>query len=174
MSSLGGPQMITFEQLSFDHWSLAGGSQVWCPWGVGYPTWPFWGYPTMWPIPWCIWCYHPSPSCGQTDVCENITFPQLRVWAVTRHWYFYLQLSPIEIDSKPEAFDFYFFIAHVWWRDMETSFVEAFGCKVTSSVIVLYRCHCIILDDNCSISCIKLEEVPWMEPQLWGHYTRRP
>ena len=27
--------------------------------------------PTMWPIPWCMWCYPPAPS------CENITFPQL-------------------------------------------------------------------------------------------------
>ena len=29
------------------------------------------GYPPMWPIPWCIWCY---PSCEQTDACENITY----------------------------------------------------------------------------------------------------
>ena len=32
------------------------------------------GYPTMWRIPWCIWCYL-SP-CEQTDACENTTFPQ--------------------------------------------------------------------------------------------------
>ena len=45
-------------------WSPTGGSKVWCPGGVPYPT--------MWPIPWCISCY-PLPR-EQTDTCENITF----------------------------------------------------------------------------------------------------
>ena len=46
------------------------GPQVWCPGGT----------PTMWPIPWCMWCYLPPPQ--QTDACENITFSQLCLWVV--------------------------------------------------------------------------------------------
>ena len=41
------------------------------------------GTRTMWPIPWRMWCYLPSP-CPQTDACENITFPQLRLRAVIK------------------------------------------------------------------------------------------
>ena len=60
----------------------------------GYPTWPFlwWGggYPAMWPIPWCIWCFPPH-SHEQTVACENITFLQTYLRAaniseVLLHW----------------------------------------------------------------------------------------
>ena len=43
-------------------------------------------YPTIWLIPWCVWCYLSSPTPnGQKDSCENITFPQLRLQAVKIH-----------------------------------------------------------------------------------------
>ena len=51
-------------------WKL--GLQIWCPER---------GCPTMWPIPWCIWCYLPA-SIGQTDICENSTFHKLCLPAV--------------------------------------------------------------------------------------------
>ena len=36
---------------------------------VPYLTFPG-GYPTMWPIPWCIWCYLPAPHHTMwTDRC---------------------------------------------------------------------------------------------------------
>ena len=51
--------------------------------GEGYRTWPGGrsGYPTVWPIPWCIWCY---PSLWTVDAYENITFPQLSLQAVMK------------------------------------------------------------------------------------------
>ena len=52
-----------------------------CQWEAG-PKSDLWGSPTMWPIPGCIWCYLRT-SCEQTDACENITFPPLRLQAVT-------------------------------------------------------------------------------------------
>ena len=53
--------------------------------GRWYATWPFLAveYPTIWPIPWCIWWYLPQPPpCKQTDACECITFPQRYLRAV--------------------------------------------------------------------------------------------
>ena len=35
------------------------------------------------PIPWCMWFTYPPPH-GQKDICENTTFPQLHLWAITR------------------------------------------------------------------------------------------
>ena len=36
------------------------------------------GYPTLWPIPWWIWCYlYPFPPWTDKHTCENITFLQL-------------------------------------------------------------------------------------------------
>ena len=82
-----GHQMYKFEQVSGDRhqMSLAGvGLQVWCKGeeegggqlgcrGSGYRTWTFlWGVPTMWPIPWCIWCYHPPPL-NRRKPMKNIT-----------------------------------------------------------------------------------------------------
>ena len=40
-------------------------------------------YPSIWPIPWYIWCnLLPPPTQMETDTCENITFSQLRLRAV--------------------------------------------------------------------------------------------
>ena len=49
--------------------------------GVPYLTFPG-GYPTIWPIPWCIWCYLLPLRREKTHTCENITLPQLRWRAV--------------------------------------------------------------------------------------------
>ena len=53
--------------------------QVWCP------GWR--GYPTMWPISWCIWCYLNPSLVNRHTPMHNITFPQLRLWAVTMQWH---------------------------------------------------------------------------------------
>ena len=38
-------------------------------------------YPTMWAIPWCMWCT-PLPSLWTDRPCESITFPQFSLRAV--------------------------------------------------------------------------------------------
>ena len=91
-----GPQMNKFEQVFGDHhqmslagaksWGLMsrGGGQgvsprVWCP------GWR--GCPAMWPIPWCIWCYLTPSLVNRHTPVHNITFSQLRLWAVTMQWH---------------------------------------------------------------------------------------
>ena len=34
-----------------------------------------------------LWCEGTTPPHGQTDTCENITFPQLCLWAVINQWW---------------------------------------------------------------------------------------
>ena len=70
-----GPEMNKFEQVSNDHHQMPLAAE-----GEWSPDLMPRSYPTIWPIPWCIWCYL-SPR-GQTDACENITFPQLHLRAV--------------------------------------------------------------------------------------------
>ena len=63
-------------------WGYVSRSDVKGGWKVGLQIWcPERGCPTMWPIPWCIWCYLPA-SIGQTDICENSTFHKLCLPAV--------------------------------------------------------------------------------------------
>ena len=72
----GGVVGAVWTGLSYDHqMSLivwCGGPHVWCRFPVWYSVgrtrvgpqvWgPGRGHPTMWPIPWCIWCYLPPPG----------------------------------------------------------------------------------------------------------------
>ena len=63
--------------------SLAGGPQVWCPGGGGYSILLFGKggvpYHVTYPM---MHLMLPTPPHWQTDSCENITFPQLRLQAV--------------------------------------------------------------------------------------------
>ena len=47
---------------------MSGGYPTWPIQGVPYLICPKGGYPTMWPIPWCIWCCLLPPSLW-TDTC---------------------------------------------------------------------------------------------------------
>ena len=78
---LQGGLMNKFWQVSSDQdqMSLVGGSTSLTSRGGSRERW----VPTMWPIPWHIWYYLFSPVNGQIDACGNITFPQLRLHAVT-------------------------------------------------------------------------------------------
>ena len=71
--------MNKFEQVSSDdhQMSLARESQVWCP-GEGVPTWPFPGGTPPCDLP---------PPPGQTDACENITFPPELLILADQHSY---------------------------------------------------------------------------------------
>ena len=53
--------------------------RVWCP------GWR--GCPAMWPIPWCIWCYLTPSLVNRHTPVHNITFSQIRLWAVTMQWH---------------------------------------------------------------------------------------
>ena len=91
------PQMNKFEQVSIDHhqMSVAGGLvPVWCPGGVGSglisrgggrsPCLMFRGVVPYHRAYLMMHLMSPNPNspCGQTDACEDITFPQLNLWAV--------------------------------------------------------------------------------------------
>ena len=70
------------------------GPQVWCfgggvGWRNGSGEGPKsnvrgGGNPTMWPIPWCMWCtcHLPGQNNRRLDGCENITVTQLHLLAV--------------------------------------------------------------------------------------------
>ena len=76
----GGPQMNKFGQVFSDHHPMSLAERARCNVQGTFPR----GYPTMWRIPWCIWCYL-SP-CEQTDACQNTTFPQRYLRAVMKRW----------------------------------------------------------------------------------------
>ena len=85
-----GPQMIKFEQVSSDHhqmliaWGFPGlmfGEE-----GVPYLTFP--GVPCRVTYP-MMHLMLPTPSPTPLNRRENITFPQLRLWAVTTGSHFH-------------------------------------------------------------------------------------
>ena len=61
-----------------------GGPQVWDPGGPDL----YWGYPTMWPIPWCI-LWYPLPSLQWTD---------------RRLWKHYLPAKVFAVGNKRSSF----------------------------------------------------------------------
>ena len=95
MLLLGSPKMKKFERVSSDHHQMppARGPRSDVQ-RVRGTTIPFWGgYPTMWPIPWCMLptLLDKSLVNRQTPVnSENSTFPQLRLRTAKTGW----ELSP--------------------------------------------------------------------------------
>ena len=87
----GRSQINKFKQVSSDHHQISLvreglGLQVWCRGGGGQVhRSDVQGVP----IPWCICLAHPPFPCGQTDVYENIIFPQdcLRAVKIVRAWF---------------------------------------------------------------------------------------